>query len=159
MRGPKLQTSQTAARKIVPKRLGKNFVLECKLQRVSSDCAIFANTRSSVVEFGKGEEWLILVGGISASYRKFSYARRNEQKSTQLTQRAGMNKNPHGGRRTGGFHTVTFSPRRNEQKSTRVGQRAGMSRFPRQTVSSRKYVSIHVEHPLRAGMSKNPRMT
>ena len=103
-------------------------MLECKPQRVSSDCAIFANTRSSVVEFGKGEEWLILVGGISASYRKFSYARRNEQKSTQLTQRAGMSKNPHGGRRTGGFHTVTFSPRRNEQKSTRVGHRAGTSR-------------------------------
>ena len=107
----------------------KKFVLECKPQRVSSDCAIFANTRSLVVEFGKGEEWLVLVGGISASYRKFSYARRNEQKSTQLTQRAGMSKNPHGGRRTGGFHTVTFSPRRNEQKSTRVGHRAGMSRF------------------------------
>ena len=62
--------------------LQKKIVLKCKPQRVSSDCAIFANTRSSVVEFGKGEEWLIFVGEISASYRKFSYARRNEQKST-----------------------------------------------------------------------------
>ena len=85
---------------------------------MSSDCAIFANEKSLVVEFGKGEEWLTFVGGISDSYRESACARRNEQKSTQLTQRAGMSKNPHRVERTGGFHTLTYTPRRNEQKST-----------------------------------------
>ena len=55
------------------------------------------------MEFGKGEEWLIFVGGIPGI----------------LGVRAGVNKNPHEGGRTGAFHTVTSSPRRNEQKSTR----------------------------------------
>ena len=90
------------------------------------------------MEFGKGEEWLILVGGISASYRKFSYARRNEQKSTQLTQRAGMSKNPHGGRRTGGFHTVTFSPRSNEQISTSGSQSTEVCANPRGAPTARR---------------------
>ena len=85
---------------------------------MSSDCAIFANEKSLVVEFGKGEEWLIFVGGISDLYRLSAYARRNEQKSTQLIQRAGMSKNPHEGGCTGGFHTLTYTPRTNEQKST-----------------------------------------
>ncbi len=60
----------------------KKFVLECKLQRVSSDCAIFANEKFLVMEFGKGKEWLTFVGGISYSYRKSAYARRNDPKST-----------------------------------------------------------------------------
>ncbi len=63
-----------------------------------------ANERSLVTEFGKGEEWLIFVGGISEI----------------LGVRAGMCKNPHEGGRTGAFAMVTYSPRRNVQKSIRV---------------------------------------
>ena len=48
---------------------------------------------------GKGEEWLVFVGGISEISRV----------------RAGINKNPHEGGHTGEFHTVTYSLRRNEQ--------------------------------------------
>ena len=55
------------------------------------------------MEFGKGEEWLVFVGGISGI----------------LGVRAGMCKNPHEGGRTGAFATMTHSPRRNVQKSTR----------------------------------------
>ena len=57
-----------------------------------------------VTEFGNGEEWLIFVGGISNIFHV----------------RAGMNKNPHEGGRTGAFPTAISSLRRNEQKSTRV---------------------------------------
>ena len=56
------------------------------------------------MEFGKGEEWLIFVGGISNIFHV----------------RAGVSKNPHEGGRTGAFPTATSSPRRNEQKSTRL---------------------------------------
>ena len=56
------------------------------------------------MEFGKGEEWLIFVGGIS----RF------------LGVRAGVSKNPREGAHTGALPTATSSPRRNEQKSTRV---------------------------------------
>ena len=69
---------------------------------MSFDCAIFANERFLVMEFGKGEEWLIFVGGISNIFHV----------------RAGMSKNPHEGGRTGAFPTATSSPRRNEQKLT-----------------------------------------
>ena len=71
---------------------------------MSFNCAILANERSLVVEFGKGEEWLVFVGGISGI----------------LGVRAGMCKNPHEAGRTGAFATMTHSPRRNVQKSTRV---------------------------------------
>ena len=69
---------------------------------MSFDCAIFANERSLVMEFGEGEEWLVFVGGISGI----------------LGVRAGMSKNPHEGGRTGAFPTATSSLRWNEQKST-----------------------------------------
>ena len=69
---------------------------------MSFDCAILANERFLVMEFGKGEEWLIFVGGIPGI----------------LGVRAGVSKNPHGGGRTGAFPTATYTPRRNEQKST-----------------------------------------
>ena len=71
---------------------------------MSFDSTILANERSLVMEFGRGEEWLIFVGGISDI----------------LGVRAGMCKNPHEAGRTGAFATVTSSPRRNVQKSTRV---------------------------------------
>ena len=56
------------------------------------------------MEFGKGEEWLVFVGGISGI----------------LGVRAGMCKNPHKSGWSGAFATMTHSPRRNVQKSTRV---------------------------------------
>ena len=56
------------------------------------------------MEFGKGEEWLVFVGGISNIFHV----------------RAGMSKNPHEGGRTGAFPKAISSPRRNEQKSTRA---------------------------------------
>ena len=70
---------------------------------MSFDCEILADSFLFVTEFGNGEEWLIFVGGISGI----------------LGVRAGMNKNPHEGGRTGAFATATSSPRRNVQKSTR----------------------------------------
>ena len=71
---------------------------------MSFDCATLANERSLVMEFGRGEEWLIFVGGIPGI----------------LGVRAGVSKNPHEGGHTGAFPTATSSPRRNEQKSTRA---------------------------------------
>ena len=71
---------------------------------MSFDCAIFADSFLFVTEFGKEEEWLIFVGGISNVFHV----------------RAGMNKNPHEGGRTGAFPATTSLLRRNEQKSTQA---------------------------------------
>ena len=64
----------------------KKNVLEWKLQRVSFDCVIFANEMLLVVEFGRGEVRLILVGGISTTLRNPLAGkvrpRRSEKKST-----------------------------------------------------------------------------
>ena len=69
---------------------------------MSFDCAILADSFLFVTEFGKGEEGLVFVGGISGI----------------LGVRAGMSKNPHEGGHTGEFPTATYIPRKNEQKST-----------------------------------------
>ena len=47
---------------------------------MSFDCATLVRQKCFVAEFGRGEEWLVFVGGISVI---FGRARRNVQKSTR----------------------------------------------------------------------------
>ena len=95
------------------------------------------------MEFGKGEEWFVLVGGISEIFHV----------------RAGMSKNPHGGGRTGVFHTAIYSPRRNEQKSTRVmneDPHVGHSvrRNEQKSTRDEKIGGFHTRNLRSAGLSK-----